>query len=359
MSREIFRQAEERLAARSLPDALRLYGEAERLGHDPDCCAAGRWTCHMLAGNFPLAWRESEAIERRGKPDPHRFWDGRPADGRRVLVRCLHGLGDTIQFVRYVPLLRRRARSVAIEAQPRLKPLLAGSGLADRVLTWGEPEPPWDQQIEVIELPRMFGTSLASIPCEVPYLAMHGARGASAPGLLPPFPAVRVFGSRSADRRPRVGVVWSASDFNPSRSVPFHQFARLFDIRGISFFSLQGGEARFALTPWSGRVPSLCDETGGILRAAQDLKTLDLVVTVDTMLAHLAGALACPVWTLLPFACDWRWMLDREDSPWYPSMRLFRQPRPGDWDTVIGRVYDKLSAFEIPETINAQTELGA
>lgn len=279
----------------------------------------------MLAGDFLLAWRESEAIERRGKPDPNRFWDGRPADGRRVLVRCLHGLGDTIQFIRYVPLLRRRARSVAIEAQPSLKPLVAASGLADRVLTWGEPEPSWDQQIEVIELPRMFGTSLASIPREVPYLDT-GARSHS--------------GGHSS--RLRVGVVWSASDFNPARSVPLRQFARLFDIRDICFFSLQAGEARFALAPWSDRVPSLCEESGSVLGTAQALETLDLVVTVDTMVAHLAGALARPVWTLLPFACDWRWMLDREDSPWYPSMRLFRQPRPGDWDAAIDCVHREL-----------------
>ncbi|MGH9581677.1 MAG: ADP-heptose--LPS heptosyltransferase [Bryobacteraceae bacterium] len=324
VNRQILNHADECLASRRVADALRLFCEAERLGCDPDACAAGRWTCHMLAGNFPLAWRESEAISRRGGPDPHRFWDGRPVDGRNVLIRCLHGLGDTIQFIRYVPLIRARARSVAIEAQPPLKALLAHSALADCVITWGEPEPPWDQQIEVVELPRIFCTALDSIPSRVPYLNS---------GMPPRKAAAAKIGCPA-----KVGIVWASSDYNPARSVPLRQMARLFSIRDISFFSLQAGGARFDLAPWRDLVPDLHHENACVLRDAQSLCALDLIVTVDTMMAHLAGSLARPVWTLLPFAGDWRWMLDREDSPWYPSMRLFRQPRPGDWDTVIDRV---------------------
>ncbi|MGH9652874.1 MAG: ADP-heptose--LPS heptosyltransferase [Bryobacteraceae bacterium] len=329
MKREIFNKAEERLASRRIADALRLYCEAERLGYDPDSCAAGRWRCHMLAGHFPLAWRESEAVAHRGSPDPHRYWDGRPFDGRDVLIRCLHGLGDTIQFIRYVPIVRQHARSVAVEAQPRLKQLLANSGLADCVLTWGDPEPPWDQQVEVIELPRIFRAGVDAIPAAVPYLR-SGADDRY---------------SSSAIAKLRVGIVWSAGDYNPARSLPLPQMARLFSICDISFVSLQAGPAHFDLEPWRDRIPNLHDENACVLRDAQNLEHLDLLITVDTMMAHLAGALAIPVWTLLPFACDWRWMLDREDSPWYPSMRLFRQPRAGDWASVINRVYAALLAY--------------
>src|SRR5581483_7117340 len=124
----------------------------------------------MLAGDFESAWLESDAIARRGNPDPHRYWDGRPIDGRKVLLRCLHGLGDTIQFIRYARHIRERARSFAVEAQPRLKPLLIESRIAAHVFTWGEPEPEWDQQIEVVELPRIFRATVHTIPNDVPYL---------------------------------------------------------------------------------------------------------------------------------------------------------------------------------------------
>ena len=157
---ELFLKAGEQLAARRVGQALELYRRAEAAGYDVDQCAAGRWDCHMLAGHFELAWRESDAIAQRGTPDPHRFWDGRPLTGRRVMLRCLHGLGDTLQFIRYAPLIRKDAKSLTIEAQPKLKRLLEQSQLADCVTTWGEFGPPWDQQVEVMELPLIFRTTL-------------------------------------------------------------------------------------------------------------------------------------------------------------------------------------------------------
>jgi hypothetical protein len=308
-------------------EALRLFDLAERANHDADLCAAGRWTCHMLSGSFDLAWRESDLIASRGKPDPHRYWDGQPIDNRRVLIRCLHGLGDTLQFVRYVPLMRQRARSVTVEAQPALKLLLQRANIADQVITWGEPEPAWDQQLEIVELPRMFRTALNSIPDRVPYIELPATAS------RPPYD-----GSRSLT----AGFVWASSDYNPARSVPFHQIAGLLEIPGVSFHSLQAGPERDHLKRWPDRITSLYDESGCIAAAARAIKNLDLVITVDTMMAHLAGAMAQPVWTLLPYQCDWRWMLDREDSPWYPSMRLFRQKRPGDWEGVIQRLRSAL-----------------
>ncbi|MBV9156195.1 MAG: hypothetical protein JO097_08020 [Acidobacteriaceae bacterium] len=334
-------RAEEQLASMRIREALRLFRLAERAGCDPDSCAAGRWTCYMLCGDFESAWRESDAISNRGKPDPHRFWDGRPVHGRTVLIRCLHGLGDSIQFLRYAPLIRGEARRLIIEAQPTLKSLIQQSGLADEVITWGEPEPHWDQQIEIIELPRIFRTSVDSIPNHVPYL--HAPVG--------PYERSRPI---------RVGIVWASSVYNPARSVPLQEMAELFTVPGASFFTLQGGIERAQLEPWSKQIIDLYDESACVLAAAKNLNGLDLVISVDTMIAHLAGAMARPVWTLLPYECDWRWMLNRDDSPWYPTMRLFRQTSHRNWHTVIQRVRRALEQFvstgstAFPDRLNGQ-----
>lgn len=329
---DFFHAAAEELARRRIRQALKLYRLAEQAGHNSDECAAGRWDCHMLAGNFELAWRESDAIAQRGTPDPHRFWDGRPFTGRRVILRCLHGLGDTLQFIRYAPLIRSRAKSLTVEAQPKLKELLAQAQLADRVITWGEPEwaqpdPPWDQQVEVMELPRIFRTDVHSIPKCVPYIDV-------------PFRS----GALVAEHRESlcVGIVWASGAYNPARSIPIQQMARLFSIPGVSFVSLQAGPESSEVEPWASRLTILPEELTGIFATAQTIKDLDLVITADTMTAHLAGAMGRPVWTLLPHECDWRWMLGRADSPWYPSMRLFRQQQSGDWSQVIHAVQREL-----------------
>jgi hypothetical protein len=307
-------------------EALRLFTLAEEAGYDPDECAGGRWTGHMLAGQFESAWRESDAIGARGKPDAHRFWDGKPVEGRRVLIRCLHGLGDTLQFIRYVPLVRAMARSVSIEAQPALKLLLQQAEIADQVVTWGEPEPCWDQQIEIIELPRIFRTTLDSIPSRVPYLDVKRIS--------------QNRGEYNGSRPLQVGLVWAGSGYNPARSMCFEEMEPLLDVSGIAFSSLQGREARSDLSRWNGRIADLYDDS--VLAMARHVSGLDLVITVDTMMAHLAGATGRRVWTLLPYEGDWRWMLEREDSPWYPTMRLFRQRKPGEWREVIGRVKEEL-----------------
>lgn len=326
----LYTQAGERLQRMRVRDALRLFERAERAHYDLDSCAAGRWHCHMLLGDFESAWRESDSIANRGSPDPHRFWDGQSFAGRRVLIRCLHGLGDTIQFIRYAPLIREQARSLTIEAQPTLKSLLEQAHIADSVITWGEPEPPWDQQIEIIELPRAFRTTAASIPNHVPYLNVPSELESSVKN----------------GRRPlRVGIVWGSSSYNPDRSLPLKDLAELFGVPGASFFSLQAGPARAELKPWSSRVTNLYDDSASVLAMAQTLKTIDLVITVDTMMAHLAGAMARPVWTLLPYQCDWRWMLHRHDSPWYSTMRLFRQRRPGDWAGVVRQLKREMRMF--------------
>ena len=326
---EFFGFAEKLFSSGRLREATHFYDLAERAAHDPDACAGARWNCHMLLGAFERAWQESDAIARRGTPDPERFWDGQPLDGRRVLIRCLHGLGDTIQFIRFAPCVAKRAASVSIEAQPRLKKLLAASQLAETVITWGDPEPVWDQQIEVMELPWIFRAIPETIPKRIPYIDVPWAP------MIPQYDGHRPL---------RVGLVWTAGDFNPARSIPIQDLEPLLDIEGVAFYNLQGGEERRALTTLRPDVPELFVESDSVVPTACDIKMLDLVITVDTMTAHLAGAMGRPVWTLLTFASDWRWMRERDDSPWYPTMRLFRQPAPGDWRCVIADVRRHLQA---------------
>lgn len=310
-----------------IPEAIDFYGRAEAAGFDADACAGARWMCHMLSGRFESAWRESDAIAARANPDPNRFWDGRPFEGRHVLIRCLHGLGDTIQFIRYAALIRELARSLTIEAQPAMKRLIEESNLADHVITWGDPEPHWDQQIEVVELPRAFRATEDSIPRCVPYL-----HAPSAPAISP----------YDATRPLRAGIVWASSGFNASRSMHLQDWMPLFETPAVEFFSLQAGEERSQLHQCRAPVHNLFNGSLCLLEASAKLKQLDLLIAVDTMMAHLAGALARPVWTLLPFHCDWRWMIGRADSPWYPTMRLFRQPHPGCWQPVIANVASTL-----------------
>ncbi|MBV8895057.1 MAG: hypothetical protein JO051_00990 [Acidobacteriaceae bacterium] len=329
MMDSLVERAEGELRDMRVPEALQLFNDAETASSQLDACAAGRWQCYMLLGDFERAWCESDLISRRGHPDPNRFWDGRPLDCHRVLIRCLHGLGDTIQFIRYAPLVRAVARSVIIEAQPKLKALLSQSGLADQVITWSEPEPPWDRQVEVIELPRVFRTTLDTIPAHVPYL--HD--GAASTDILSSHPASF-----------RVGIAWNSSTFNPARSIAVEKMAPMFKLPGVTFFGLQAGSEHTELSPWSSIVTDLYDRVSTIHDTARILKSLHLVITVDTMTAHLAGALAVPVWTMLPHQCDWRWMLQRTDSPWYPTMRLFRQPEPGNWSAVVDQVVQALAS---------------
>src|SRR5690348_12924477 len=165
--------AADALARRDISAALRHIRQAERHGYHPDPCAACRWSCWMLLGRFASAWRESDRIARRGKPDPHRLWDGLPFDGKRVLIRCLHGYGDAIQFIRYTYPLRSRATRVIVQTHPELVSLFRSLPFTDEVITWESlagPAPPWDQQIELMELPRAHRTTLETIPREVPYL---------------------------------------------------------------------------------------------------------------------------------------------------------------------------------------------
>ena len=289
-----------------------------------------KWMYHMRRGEFEEAWKKSDndLKERAGKPCwhwPRHFqyiWDGRSLEGKRVLVRCYHGLGDTIQFIRYMSLLKEIASEVIVWAQAPLNPLLETVLGIDRLLPLhdGTPEVDYEVDVEIMELAHIFRTSLRTIPDSIPYMQVE-------PGLLSPD-----------KKRLSVGLVWKAGDWDERRSIPFSFFAPLSEIPDAQFYILQANAPQAG---WDGTLGSYLGDFS-LYDYARIIKGLDLVITVDSMPAHLAGALGVPVWTLLHAEADWRWMENREDSPWYPTMRLFRQQHPGDWEDVIKRVASEL-----------------
>ncbi len=312
--------------------AIAAFDEAEGKGAESDLCCAGRWMGYMLQGNFEAAWSENDAIRRRRLPDPHRLWLGEDLRGRRVMVRCLHGLGDSIQFLRYAPMLRERAAKLIVEVPPallELAPLLDGVG---EVITWGKDAPSalpaWDVQIEVTELPYVFRTLCSELPLATSYLRL-------------PATAVEKFRLEySPSGVLRVGVVWAAGAWNPTRSVPLASLKKLLQTSGCEFWNLQGGAVRQEWTSLRGYT-NLRDGdgcSGSILGLSALISQMDLVITPDTFAAHLAGALGVPACVLLERAADWRWMDSQRESPWYPSLRLFRARVRGEWAEVVDAV---------------------
>ena len=290
------------------------------------------WLDAQRRGDFAAAWEISDTIRRArgGAPTWHlprhlqTVWDGTPLLGKRVLVRCYHGLGDTIQFSRYLPLLTSVAAEVIVWVQPSLLELLRGVPGTHRLLSLhdGQPDAEYDVDLEIMELPYVFRTTAATLPAKVPYL--------HAPPASP--------GSLGADRSFKVGVVWRAGDWDERRSVPASSLASLAAVPGVTLHALQRGRALAEWRPEFGPVSG----SDRVAAVASLMQTLDLVLSVDSFPAHLAGALGRPVWTLLHSAADWRWLEDRDDSPWYPTMRLFRQTEPGRWGPVMARVATEL-----------------
>jgi hypothetical protein len=293
--------------------------------------SAADWTFHMQRGEFTAAWVISDAVlrARAGQPCWHRprhlqyIWDGTPLAGRRVLVRCYHGLGDTIQFIRYAPLLKAVAAEVIVWCPPALIPLLRTTRGIDRLLPLhdGTPQVAYNVDVESMELPHVFRTTLATIPAEIPYLHVE-------PVTLPRRAGIAV------------GLVWAAGAWeHERRSIPLPLLEPLAHMPGVALYILQRGPALGDVRPGFGTLSGSDD----VVEAARLMRALDLMISVDSMPAHLAGAVGVPVWLLLDAAADWRWMTGRGDSPWYPTMRLFRQPQPADWQPVIARLVAELA----------------
>jgi tetratricopeptide (TPR) repeat protein len=298
----------------------------------------------LLQGDFPRGFQEYEWRWRRTGFAPRQFafpaWRGEDPRGRTLLVYAEQGAGDAIQFVRFVTALAARGARLALECPSPLAALFESVEGADRVIPRGEipPEPRFDGHVSLLSLPLLLQVTLDTVPAKTPYLRPPGGRQARLPAL-----------PDSQTRRLKVGLVWRGNPQHKNdrhRSVPVELLEPLLAVPGVAFYSLQAGAPPGEPPP---RPPfdKLID-LGGLIHDFADtatlMKQLDLVISVDTSTVHLAGALGQPAWLLLPCAPDWRWLLARSDSPWYPTLRLFRQPVPGDWPAVVREVGAALAA---------------
>lgn len=296
----------------------------------------------LLGGDFAQGW---DALEDRWHATQHHgrarhthlaLWKGEELGGRTILLHTEEGLGDSIQFVRYAPMVAARGATVVMETYAPLARLFASLPGIARVVITGEPVPPVDLQCPLQSLPRAFQTRLDTVPATTPYL--HPSPEASA-----------AWRDRVSGPGLRVGIVWAG---NPShgkdreRSIPFASLAPLWEVPDMRWFSLQVGPRASDMAGTAERLQDLSAKLTDFAETAAALSAMDLVIAVDTSVAHLAGALGRPVWLVLPAVPDWRWMLGRDDSPWYPAMRLFRQSRRGDWESVLARVASALG--ELP-----------
>lgn len=329
--------AEYFLDSRNVDEALQAFRDAEAKGADRGRCVAGRWLAYMLRGDFTAAWKESQAIRADSRMDSNSLWRGEAISGRKVVVRCLHGYGDAVQFFRYAAQLRAAVAEVIWEVPPAMLELARCFRDVERVISWNraaEDALDWEVQLEIMELPCAFRTRLDDLPLATSYLR------------LPQKVVASVSARMGRQSVPRIGVAWAAGEWNRARSIPIELLSAIFKTSRCEFWNLQGGADRGHLNAAHRallRDAEPCNS--GLLPLAAAISTMDLVITVDTLAAHLAGALGVPAWVILQYAADWRWMLNRSDSPWYPSLRLFRQPSPGDWAGVLEQVKDELSRW--------------
>jgi Flp pilus assembly protein TadD len=328
-----------------LDDALAEYEAAIRLRPDYAEPHWNRALQLLLRGDYARGWPEYEWRWRvpsfhsplPGTSKPR--WDGGPLEGRTILLWAEQGLGDTLQFVRYAPLLKARGARVVVQCQPQLVPLLSRTPGIDRLLGWDDPAPDGDVWVPFMSVPALVRTTVETIPAEVPYLFADPERVGHWRRQLAAVPGFKV------------GIAWQGNTqhgWDRHRSVPLAHFEPLARVPGVSLVSLQKGPGSEQLQELAGRFPvlglgDLVDQAAGAFTdTAAVLRSLDLVISVDTALAHLAGGMAVPGWVPVHVAPDWRWLLGREDSPWYPSLRLFRQAELGNWQGVFRRMADEL-----------------
>jgi hypothetical protein len=290
-----------------------------------------KWLEAALAGDLDTAWSASDRIRqaRIDYSDRQRWcrslWDGTPTVNRHVVIRCWRGLGDAIHFIRYAPLVRALAKSLTVEAPAELLPLLRTVSGVDKVveLDSGQLEEGSWVEIESTELPYVFRTTLDSIPSGIPYIGVSKQ-------------------TRQTAKGKKVGLCWCGGPFDPRRSIPLPDLEPVKDVPNLRFFQLQRGPALRETDKSGIWFDNLADRSMDLSATASLIDSLDVIVSVDTMVAHLSGALGKKVYLLLHTQADWRWLRDREDSPWYPTMRLLRQSIAGDWAPVVSRLVDLL-----------------
>jgi hypothetical protein len=292
----------------------------------------------LLQSRFEEGWKLYEhrwgAVEKLRKSQrhfPQPLWLGQQSlDGKTILIHAEQGLGDTLQFCRYLPMVKKLGARVIFEVFAPLMGILAELDGVDELVVRSKPLPEFDYHCPLMSLPLVFKTTLDTIPAATPYLTAQPGR-------------VARWESRLGQSGFKVGVCWKSSDLIKERSIPLDCLARLSKIPGVRLIGLHKGEGEkeLATLPKGVGVEALgpdFDSDGAFLDTAAVIQCCDLVITTDTSVAHLAGALGARTWVMLPFVPDWRWMMEREDSPWYPTTRLFRQSAAGDWQTVVDRM---------------------
>lgn len=331
-------------------DALASYDKATTINPN---YAEAHWNAgvvRLMTGDFERGWHQAEwrwenpALGKKQRHFMQPLWLGEAIDGKTILLHSEQGLGDTIQFCRYAPLVAARGANVILEVAPPLKQLLSGLNGVSRCVTRQEPLPEFDVQCPMLSLPLAFSTRIETIPAATPYLRAPEGRDWEAR-----------LGSK---KRPRIGIAWSGNPHHVhdrKRSIPLSAFLPLLSF-DATFVSLQ--------KDIRANDDAILRERSDILNFGPVLKDfaetaaliscLDLVIAVDTSVVHLAGALGKPFWVLVPFLPDWRWLLDREDSPWYSTARLFRQDNTRNWDKVIVRVGAALKGLK-PDGLSRYT----
>jgi hypothetical protein len=332
--------------SKSWADAADCFRRALAINPGHKVTLANLSRLHLLQGDFEKGWPNFEhrwALPGANQPafgQPR--WDGSSFEGKTLFVYSEGGLGDSIQFLRFLHLVKQRGGVVCFGCQAPLFNLLQFNSGVDQAITTGMPLPSFDVQLALLSLPGLFETTLDTIPKAIPYLKAD--------------PALTVHWRKVLDPQKgfTIGIVWQGSNTKKEerRLFPLTHFASLARLDGVRLVSLQVGAAaqQLATVPFPIFDSGSMFDPNSLDDAAAAVMNLDLVVTVDTATAHLAGALGVPVWVALPFVPDWRWLLDRSDTPWYPTMRLFRQSRPGDWEAVFENMAEVLGRLLLDRT---------
>jgi Flp pilus assembly protein TadD len=330
-----------------LVEAVALYDEALRLEPNNADAHRNRSLAWLLAGDLGRGFLEYTWRWRCSDFSPPRFtrpaWDGSPLQGRSILLYTEQGLGDTIMFVRFAQEIQTRGGVVTLAAQEPLLPLLRTCAGIDRLVPRDPLPDDCDTQLPLLNVPAVLGTTLAAIPAQIPYLTADPTR-------------VERWRSEIATLGSlKVGIAWqgnAAIHYDGLRAIPLRHFEPLAKMEGISLVSMQKGLGTEQLSsvgfPVLDLGPRLDLEGGAFSDTAALMKSLDLVISCDTAVIHLAGALGVPAWLVLPKIPHWSWLLDREDTPWYPSVRIFRQELTGDWTRPFAKIAEELRRYVRP-----------
>ena len=330
-----------------IDESIEIFKRAAKLNPELPDIGWDLALAYLVKGDFARGWPAYEARWALNyTPDlryPERQWDGRPMKGT-LLLATEQGFGDAIQFVRYAPIVRPMVDRLVLECREGLETLFRGVEGIDEVIVRGNRLPAFDAFMPLMSLPRVLKTTMKTIPAEVPYLPVDPVRRERARQILAPL-----------GKRLKVGIVWGGSPGHrndANRSLVFENFLELLRAPNIALISLQKGErvAELRDSGCGALVSNLDPAINDFADTAAFAAELDLIVMCDSSVAHLAGALGRPVWVLLPYSPDWRWLLERSDSPWYPTMRLFRQSEPKRWDDVFRQVAQALREVAVQHT---------